>query len=118
MKGMDETSAVQQAIQKELDQAQSARASGKEGMARVCARRAAGLAIGAYLHRQRLPDPGPSAMDRLRYLNTLPHLPPEIYPLIRHLTRRVDTNYALPPEIDLIADAQALAGLLLENGEG
>ena len=104
------------AYQEELRLGYADRAAGMEGRARVRARRAAGHVIGAYLQRTGLPDPGPNALERLRYLRTLPGLQAEVYQLVDHLTMKVDIHYRLPPGIDLLADAQRLAVLLLGEG--
>lgn len=102
-----------EAIARELAQARAARARGNEGMARVCARRAAGAAAGEYLRHNGLPDPGPSALDRLNTLLALPHLPAACQQPIRRLLQRVDEDYQLPPGVDLIAEAETLVQTLL-----
>jgi hypothetical protein len=101
------------AIVYELNQARSARSEGKEGMARVCARRAAGIAIAEYLRKHKLPDPGPSAMDRLNFLKIQESISPMALNAARHLTQRVDENFQLPPNVDLIREAQLLINTLL-----
>lgn len=50
----------------ELHYAEQARGFENEGMARVCARRAAGWAIKGYLYDHMLPIPTPTAMDLLQ----------------------------------------------------
>ena len=69
----------------EIERARLAQAQGNLGQARVCARRAAGAAAGEYLRRKGLPDAGPSAIDRLRYLAEQPDLPSEAQPLIERV---------------------------------
>jgi len=102
----------QEAIIKELNQAKSAHLSGNVGMARVCARRAAGIAIGKYLMDNKLPDPGPSAFDRLKYLETFPEIPQDVRNSIYYLTERVNENFELPSKADLIVEAQNLINTL------
>jgi hypothetical protein len=98
-----------EAFQREMDAARRAQVEGNEGRARVCARRAAGAAAGEYL-RQRLIDDIPvSAMDRLRLLENFPNFPLEIQQTAQRLLLRVDTQFNLPEQIDLIAEAQKLA---------
>ena len=93
----------------ELQQAEQARTGGKEGMARVCARRAAGVAIGEYLRLQGLPSPGPSAYDRLRYLQNLPTVPQGARQAAENLVTRINVDGVLPVEADLIGEARKLA---------
>jgi hypothetical protein len=100
-------------INKELSQAQTARASGNEGMARVCARRAAGIAIGKFLAKNNLPEPGPSAMERLNHLYAIPDIPVNAKQAARLLTLQVDLNHELPVEADLIAEAYKLINSLI-----
>ncbi len=96
---------MQQEIMRELDRAHQARAHGLEGKARVCARRAAGWAAQAYLTRFH-PENAPTvALIALQTLSTLPGFSPQFYLWAQHLTMRVDENYALPPEVDLLAEA-------------
>ncbi len=102
-------------FEQELAQARAARDRGNEGQARVCARRAAGIAIGEYLRRHHLPDLGPSAYDKLRFLTELPGLPPKVYELAQHLTLRVTEDFHLPVNADLIAETRLLADLLLDE---
>lgn len=98
----------------EITQAHTARQSGNEGMARVCARRAVGILLGEYLAQQRLPDPGPSAYDRIRRFQSL-GLSAPVREVIDHFLIHVTPEHTLPGNIDLIADAEWLASHLLER---
>lgn len=97
----------------ELQTAQKARESGKEGMARVCARRAAGIVAGEYFLRNRLPDPKPSAYERLKILGSLESVSGEVQELSQHFLVRNTPDFILPIDADLVADARVLAALLL-----
>jgi len=97
----------------EILQAEKARAAGNEGMARVCARRAAGALAGEYLRRQGVDLQTPSAYDRLRYLNDLPGVSPQATQAAARLLERVTPEYTLPDEADLIAEARRLRQELL-----
>jgi hypothetical protein len=97
----------------EILQAEIARAAGNEGMARVCARRAAGALVGEYLRRQDINLPTPSAHDRLRFLSDLPDISPRARQAAGHLLARVTPEFTLPVEADLIAEAQTLRRELL-----
>jgi hypothetical protein len=92
----------------EISLAQAARAAGKEGKARVCTRRAAGILIGAFLEQQGLSESSPSAHARLRNLVALPGISSAIQDLVDRLLMRVDENFSLPAGIDLLSDAQQL----------
>ncbi len=100
-------------FQKELDQAQAARSQGNEGKARVCARRAAGLLIIEYLQRRGLSQPGPSAYDQIRYLDSLPGIPPGVREVTAHLLVRINPDRSLPVQADLIAEVEWLKDALL-----
>jgi hypothetical protein len=97
----------------ELAQAAAARENGNEGKARVCARRAAGLIIGEYLSRRKIPAPGPSAYDRLNLLLDLAEVSKQAREIGEHLRRRVDEDFNLPVEVDLIEETRQLAEELL-----
>ena len=97
----------------ELLQAEAARKAGNEGMARVCARRAAGIAAGEYLRRHGLTFSDPSAYARLKFLVQLPQTPPAVQEVINHFLLRINPDRSLPIQADLIAEARWLANELL-----
>jgi hypothetical protein len=98
----------------ELRRAEAARRDGNEGMARVCARRAAGLVAGEYLHRCGL-QPSGSAYDRLRHLSSLPGLSEEVKEVCRHFLVRITPDHELPVEADLIVETRWLREKLLSG---
>lgn len=95
----------------ELKQAEAAREAGNEGMARVCARRAAGHVLTEYYTRRDLPFVGPSAYDHLKTLEELPDVPERVRQVARHFLVRITPEHTLPVEADLIAEARWLAEL-------
>lgn len=97
----------------ELAQAQAARQLGNEGMARVCARRAAGLVSREYLQRQGVPLSGSSAYDHIRSLSILPGLTPEVQEVTGHFLLRITPEHNLPVDADLIAEVVWLKDKLL-----
>ena len=101
-------------IQSEFDQAQKARANGNEGQARVCARRAAGIAIRDYLVRRGIRPPSRSAHDLLTLIKEHAALPSDLKQVADHLTLRVTEEFKLPVDVDLVAEAKALCDKLLE----
>lgn len=102
-------------FENEIQQAQAARTAGNEGMARVCARRAAGIVIGEYLKRQGDKIFNPSAYERLRYLLSQPDISPQVRDIAEHFLVRVTPNHTLPIDADLIADAHWLQKLLIQT---
>ena len=103
-------------IEAEFDRAQDARASGNEGQARVCARRAAGTAIREYYARRGQSVRTPSAYDLLQLLADEPHLSPELKQAAAYLTLRVNEEFKLPIDVDLLEEARKLCdGLLAET---
>ena len=101
-------------LQREFEAAERARAKGNEGQARVCARRAAGIAIREYLARQGIRPPSTSAVDLLNLLKEDPRLSPDLTLVADHLTLRVTEEFKLPVDVDLVAEAKALCDKLLE----
>jgi len=99
----------------ELEQAQKAREKGNEGQARVCARRAAGIAIKDYLTRKGTQPPSISAYDLLNYIKEEPLLPPDLKLVADHLTLRVTEEFKLPIDVDLIAESRELCEWLIKN---
>jgi len=101
-------------MQMEFDRAAQARERGNEGQARVCARRAAGIAIREYLTRQAIRPPSTSAYDLLNLIKEDPHLSSDLKRIADHLTLRVTDEFKLPVDADLIAEAHTFCEDLLK----
>jgi len=101
-------------LQLEFTRAEQARAKGNEGQARVCARRAAGIAIREYLTRKGTPPSNPSAVDLLNLIKEDPLLSPDLKLIADHLTLRVTEEFKLPVDADLVAEAQKFCDELLK----
>jgi len=99
-------------LQKEFEKAQQARVNKNEGQARVCARRAAGIAIREYLNRQGTKVPSMSAYDLLNLLKEEPNFPEDMKQIVDHLTVRVTEEFELPFDADLIAESRILCNWL------
>ena len=106
--------ALQEQLEKEFGLADQARAKGNEGQARVCARRAAGLAIREYLTRKGIHSRSASAYDLLNLLKNDPLLSPDLKLIADHLTLRVTEEFKLPVDADLVAEARKLCDELLK----
>lgn len=90
----------------------AARQQGNEGQARVCARRAAGAAIRAYLDMKGYFAPPSSAYELCRLLLDCPDVQSEARTIAARLLLRVNEEHNLPPGVDLIEDAFRLTNLL------
>jgi len=102
-------------LQTEFERAEAARAHGNDGQARVCARRAAGIAIREYYARRGQTVRTPSAYDLLQLLAEEPQLSPDLKQAATYLTLRVTEEFKLPVDVDLLAEAHKLCdGLLPE----
>lgn len=97
--------------------ADQARSQGNEGKARVCARRAAGIVADEYMNRRGISTPNATAYDRVRLLASWPNIPAGVNEVVEHMTTRVDTDYRLPEDVDLVADARWLAETLLSPAD-
>ena len=97
----------------ELNTAESARQSGNEGRARVCARRAAGHVAAEYLSRQDINLQTENALKKLRYLLSFPEVNPAERETIEHFLIHTTPDHQLPIDADLITDVHLLARQLL-----
>lgn len=103
-------------ISTELERAEAARTTGNEGRARVCARRAAGIAARDFLNLHevypfRFAQGGKqsgNSYEALKALATLPGLAPDLKQALANLTLRVSAEFQLPPGIDLIEEAHKI----------
>jgi hypothetical protein len=100
-------------IQIELGRAEEARSSGNEGQARVCARRAAGIGIREYFSRQGRPIRTPSAYDLIKLVEEDSSISAEARRSAAYLAMRVNEEFSLPENVDLISEAKNLCDALL-----
>lgn len=101
--------ALREKIDQELAWGEKARQGGFEGRARVCARRAAATAVREYFRIKAILIPGTSAVDVLEALLVVEGIPEEVRQAAQRLLLRVDEDYSLPDNIDLLADSRWLA---------
>ncbi len=92
-------------VQVEYEKAKKAREKGNEGQARVCARRAAGIAAREYAARRGQAIRTNSAYDLLRFIADDDAVPASLRESAARLTLRVDEEFQLPPGVDLLAEA-------------
>lgn len=92
----------------EMDIAKRARLDGNEGKARVCARRAAGMVARKYLERKGIHLQTSNLFDALRTLGLRSDLAPDVQVATSHLLLKVNEEFSLPVEVDLISDAMTL----------
>jgi hypothetical protein len=106
-------------IRNELLLALESRNQGNHGRARVCARRAAGWAVQAFLEQQGIESDSPSALKQLHQLSGIAGLDERIYPILKHLTIKLEKKsieeeaYYPIEDVDLISEAHWLAEELL-----
>ena len=99
----------------EIENAYRARESGNEGRSRVCARRAAGVAAGEYLHHIGVTVSNQNSISNLRMLADMSEISQEMLAVISHFLVRVNTAYKLPFDFDLIQDAILLRESLISR---
>jgi hypothetical protein len=102
-------------FKKEIERALLARSDGNEGMARVCARRAAGIIIGEYLNRHGYPILSNNAYERLSVFHGLPDVDKKYKEIANHFLMKVNLDHNLPMKADLISDVIWLKENLLNN---
>ncbi len=103
-------------IKAELNMAEQSHQEGNEGMARVCARRAAGLALRKYITDIGEDRPDLNNFEILSDQKIRKILPAELHTWLDHLSMRVDINHKLPAGIDLIADTRNFIEYLNSRG--
>ena len=89
---------------------------GKQGMARVCARRAAGIVVTEYLKRTGH-NPGIINVYLLfQYVADLPDFPQRAKEICSNLAVRLNYEFKMPVSVNLLSEARALKKILLEEG--
>lgn len=102
----------------ELERAEAARAAGNEGKARVCARRAAGMAIQSH-YRERFGETGrPNSLMLLRKFLHAPDTPEPLRAAAKRLTTRLRADHTMPFPEDLLQDARNIVNGLHELSVG
>jgi hypothetical protein len=107
--------AVLERVRAELERAERARSENNEGRARVCARRAAGWAVGFFFSQK---TEGPTNRDALKLLERYRDLegaPENLRAAAGRLTARVTRDHRLPHRADPLADARRIVRGLLES---
>jgi hypothetical protein len=99
-------------IRRELSLAERARLEGREGRARVCARRAAGWSVGRFYRAEIGDIPPASALTLLRWYRDLPDAPGPLRAAAGRLTVTVDEEHRLPHADDPLEDARSLVRAL------
>lgn len=99
----------------ELNQAAQARVVGNEGMARVCARRAAGIVVREYYRRRREEPPEKSAYNLLLAFSLDQEQSEEMRTVANNFTLAITHDHVLPVKVDLIRSVNLLANSLLED---
>jgi len=93
-------------INREFELAEQARLQNNEGMARVCARRAAGFAAQACLARLGIDIRRINGLDALLIVSQKADFPDSIRRYAETLTMRVNHQNQLPISVDLLHDAR------------
>ena len=109
---MDESLAAQ-----ELNKAFLTRQNGNEGMARVLARRAAGLSIREYLASKGIDQRGLSLNALLKDETVRKYLPLSTHESLDRLSARIGIDFSFPADFDLLLDAKIVIDQLsINNG--
>jgi len=99
----------------EIDAARQARQAGNEGRARVCARRAVGIAIREYLIKTGADFSSPSSLEAIQVFCSLPDLPKKWINIAEHFLQHIKPDNTLPSDADLIEEAIDFRQDLLGN---
>ena len=102
-------------VQEELLLAKQSREEGKEGRARVCARRAAGAAAQGYNLQVGYDDRAGNVLESLQAMKQTVNLPERVEKAIDCLLLKVDPDYNLPLDVDLITEAEIVIQFLVSG---
>ncbi len=84
-------------------------------MARVCARRAAGIVISEYLHRHGYTGVKDNAYDRLARFIASADIDDQLREVCSHFLLKVDYDHRLPGDPDLLSEVSWLEQALLKD---
>jgi hypothetical protein len=98
----------------ELKAGEEAKETGNIGQARVCARRACGMAIEHWLENNPKKNWGASAMSILTKMQEDHTIPKDIRDAAERLTKRVDQNFETGIEEDPLKDGEIIIEYFLD----
>lgn len=104
--------ADREAVEIELGRGRAALSEGNDGKARVCARRASGVALRAWYKATGRPDAPPAAQSLLNIARVDPALPGELREAAVRLTTSINDRENLPFSSDPLGDAAAIIALI------
>ena len=105
-------------IEREFSNADHARKKGNNGMVRVCARRAAGVAIAYWLESHRRDGWGIDAMNQLRNLHLDTFMPQSVREAALRLTTKITERFTSAFPTDPVQDSKIIIDYLLGNTNG
>lgn len=106
------TVADREAIGIELGRARDALSAGNDGKARVCARRASGVALRAWYRMTERPDTPPAAQSLLNIALTDAALPDELRQAAVRLTTSITNRDSAPFSSDPVQDAATIIAVI------
>lgn len=102
-------------IEKEFSHAVQAAGEGNNGMVRVCARRASGVAIRFWLQQHPRKFWGMDAMNQLRNVHLDQSVPLVVRSAARRLTQRITEEFDSPRKFDPVEDSRLIVNHFLEG---
>jgi hypothetical protein len=99
-------------IAREFATATQARNAGNTGMVRVCARRAAGIAVTCWLQEHPQSGWGTDSISQLRRLSEEESLPPDARTAAQRLAAKIERDFSYPA--DPIEDSKVIISHLLK----
>ncbi len=102
-------------IHREFEIAAEAQKAGNDGMVRVCARRAAGAAIGHWLSTHPEKNWGADAMNRLRNVQHDETVPAHVGDAAVRLTTKITEQFRSPFPTDPVTDSRIIIDYFMER---
>jgi hypothetical protein len=104
-----------QRIEKEFSTASQAGTLGNDGMMRVCARRAAGIAVSYWLESHHRPNWGPDVMTQLRSVQLDTSIPQPVRDASQRLTTKITEQFTSPFSTNPIEDSKIIINHFMET---
>lgn len=104
-------------IETELSNASLFKLNDELGKSRVCARKAAGLALRFWLQQNQKIEEAISPFKAIEFFYAMPDIPPEMQKIAGHLLQKVDADYHFPEHINLIKAAEKIVKFVKSQSE-
>ncbi|TAK56731.1 MAG: hypothetical protein EPO24_10735 [Bacteroidetes bacterium] len=112
---MNEAELARERISKEMTLAETFRKQGNEGRARVCARRAVGIALVWYYESRKINITNPDVIELMKRVLSDSIVPDDVQQAAQRLSAKITSEFQYASSSDPLADARCIIDFVLKE---